>query len=275
MIKLIGSDIDGTLTREGSTVINPEYFHVIRELKKYGIKFCACSGRQYQSMYKLLEPVADDIYFICEIGTLIRTKDEILHSWHIEEDLYAPLVEEIRSIGGLKILASGADMSWIEEADDSEFMHLLRDDYRYDIMHVDDLTGEVPAEKILKLSIYHPTSIEEKTHALREDPRFDHLNMVPSGSMFIDIYPREAGKGEAFALLQEYLEIGIEETVFFGDNLTDIAAFKEAGVTATVANARPEVQDWADKVELSYSEDGVLRELHNLLKHRKDFLNAQ
>ena len=39
MIKLIGSDIDGTLTKEGSREINPEYFQVIRELKEVGISF--------------------------------------------------------------------------------------------------------------------------------------------------------------------------------------------------------------------------------------------
>ena len=33
MIKLIASDIDGTLVEEGSHSINPEYFKVIRDLK--------------------------------------------------------------------------------------------------------------------------------------------------------------------------------------------------------------------------------------------------
>ena len=45
MIRLIASDIDGTLVPEGSHVIDPAYYDVIRELKAEGITFCACSGR--------------------------------------------------------------------------------------------------------------------------------------------------------------------------------------------------------------------------------------
>ena len=56
MIKLIASDIDGTLVKEGSHEISPEYFEVIEELKDVGIRFCACSGRQYASMLDLFRP---------------------------------------------------------------------------------------------------------------------------------------------------------------------------------------------------------------------------
>ena len=58
MIKLIASDIDGTLVKEGSHEIDPAYYDVIRELKEAGIIFCACSGRQYHSMMELFKPVA-------------------------------------------------------------------------------------------------------------------------------------------------------------------------------------------------------------------------
>ena len=63
MIKLIASDIDGTLVEESSHQINPEYFKVIEDLKEVGIRFCACSGRQYASMLDLFKPIADDIFF--------------------------------------------------------------------------------------------------------------------------------------------------------------------------------------------------------------------
>ena len=53
MIKLIASDIDGTLVPEGAHKLNPEYHNIIRELDDVGIKFCACSGRQFNSMLEL------------------------------------------------------------------------------------------------------------------------------------------------------------------------------------------------------------------------------
>ena len=50
MIKMVVSDIDGTLLTEGTDQMNPEYYDVLRELKKKGILFVAASGRQYASM---------------------------------------------------------------------------------------------------------------------------------------------------------------------------------------------------------------------------------
>ena len=41
MIKLIVSDIDGTLVPEGNTDLNPEYLEVIKKLTEKGIVFAA------------------------------------------------------------------------------------------------------------------------------------------------------------------------------------------------------------------------------------------
>ena len=45
MIKLIASDIDGTLVLDGTNKLNPEIFEVVLKLKEKGIQFAAASGR--------------------------------------------------------------------------------------------------------------------------------------------------------------------------------------------------------------------------------------
>ena len=92
MIKLIASDIDGTLVEESSHKINPEYFKVIEDLKEVGIRFCACSGRQYASMLDIFSPIADDIFFISGNGTVVRTKEEILHCWTLDQEIILPII---------------------------------------------------------------------------------------------------------------------------------------------------------------------------------------
>ena len=49
MIKLIASDLDGTLLKEGTMDINPEIYDIIRKLKAKGIVFAAVSGREYDA----------------------------------------------------------------------------------------------------------------------------------------------------------------------------------------------------------------------------------
>ena len=60
MIKLIVSDIDGTLVPEGNTDLNPEYLEVIKKLTEKGIVFAAASGRHASSInavFRTMEPV--------------------------------------------------------------------------------------------------------------------------------------------------------------------------------------------------------------------------
>lgn len=69
MIKLIASDIDGTLLQEESDRLDPEFYTVIPELKKRGILFAAASGRGYASISRLFAPVKDEMIFIADNGS--------------------------------------------------------------------------------------------------------------------------------------------------------------------------------------------------------------
>ena len=51
MIKLIATDIDGTLVKDGSLLIDPEYMSVIDRLIDKGIIFVVCSGRQFSQAF--------------------------------------------------------------------------------------------------------------------------------------------------------------------------------------------------------------------------------
>ena len=113
MIRLIASDIDGTMVPDSSDYIHPGYYDAVRALKKKGITFCACSGRQFHSMQQLLAPVAEDIYFITENGTLVRTKDRILRSWAVDPDYYVTLLQDMRAIEGASaVVSSPKSLMW-------------------------------------------------------------------------------------------------------------------------------------------------------------------
>ena len=88
MIKLIVSDIDGTLVKDGTLDINPEYMDVIRKLTEKGIHFVACSGRQYSSEKQLFAPVKDIISYISDGGTLIRTSEKILKVHTLSDEIW-------------------------------------------------------------------------------------------------------------------------------------------------------------------------------------------
>ena len=74
MIKLVASDLDGTLLMKGAQSLPEDIFPLIRQLKDLGILFIAASGRQYANMKKMFAPVADDMAFVC---MEIQSFDEI------------------------------------------------------------------------------------------------------------------------------------------------------------------------------------------------------
>lgn len=88
MIKLIATDVDGTLVKDGTMTINPEYMTVIRKLTELGITFVVCSGRQCDSERKLFEPVKDLVYFVSDGGTVIRKNDKILKVHTLPDEVW-------------------------------------------------------------------------------------------------------------------------------------------------------------------------------------------
>ena len=81
-IKLICSDIDGTLLQYGKKKLEDEIFEQIRELHRRGILFCPASGRQYTSLRKLFAPVADCCVFLCENGGVIYKDEQCIAKNH-------------------------------------------------------------------------------------------------------------------------------------------------------------------------------------------------
>lgn len=72
MIKLIASDVDGTLIQDSTPDLYREMVETIYKLKKKGILFCAASGRQYFSLRNVFRDVADEIAYIAENGAQDR-----------------------------------------------------------------------------------------------------------------------------------------------------------------------------------------------------------
>ena len=80
MIKLIATDIDGTLVKDGTLIIDPEYMTVISKLIDKGIIFTVCSGRQFSSEQKLFAPIKDKLMYITDGGTVVRTPDSLANT---------------------------------------------------------------------------------------------------------------------------------------------------------------------------------------------------
>ena len=71
MIKLIVTDIDGTLVPDGANEVNPQLYDQILRLREAGIQFAAASGRQWRSIERLFEPGKEKIFYISDNGAYV------------------------------------------------------------------------------------------------------------------------------------------------------------------------------------------------------------
>ena len=263
MIRLIVSDIDGTLTAEGSTYINPEYFDVIRQLKDKGVDFVAASGRNMVSIRKVLSPIIDEIWAIAENGAALIHGEDIIIPHPIPREWVRDLWQELSVLEEADSFVDAAQHTYAP-FEDTPMYRFIRDGYQYDI-HATGSWEQLPEETIVMMGLYHPVNAQAYYDAHLSSRWKTDMNYLSSGITWMNLNMPGVSKGSALQKLIRDLHIDPEEVICFGDNINDISMLKVAGTAMTVADARPEVRAVCHKIVPACSEDGVLQELKAIL----------
>lgn len=257
MIKIVASDIDGTLLRYGANELDPELFDIIRQLKKQGIHFVAASGRQYASLRNLFEPVKDEISYITENGSLCIHDGEIISRGTIDRELGIRIFEEVRTREHCDAVLSCEDTCYVETKD-KEFIRHLVEDMSNDVTCVDDLS--TVTSPFLKIAIFDNVTPEETFLHFREEFKSD-IKVVTSGNEWVDFISPEANKGTALQVFLDYFHLVPEEAMAFGDQHNDIEMLHLAGEGYAMSDAAPGVASHS-----TYVTDSVIETLKELLR---------
>lgn len=238
MIKLVVSDIDGTLLQSGSVTISDDIFTEIRRLSQKGILFCPASGRQYSSLRKLFFPVQDQLYFLCENGAIVYgagNPGPILSKTNFPKDISIELCHDILSHDDCEILISGADTSYIIPKDPA-YIHLIRDVIGNNVVVVD--SPESVIEPMIKISAYCSGDLLSLQSEL--SPKYaGKLTCAIAGEKWLDF--TLADKGIGLSALCSSLGILPCDVIAFGDNYNDLPMLKMAGISYLMNNAAPDL----------------------------------
>lgn len=241
MIKMIASDLDGTLLLNGAQSLNPEVFDLIRRLKEEkNIIFVSSSGRQYANQRNLFEPVADEIAYVCENGCFAMYNDEMLHFETLDRELGETILKDISARGNdEELLLSGIETSYICPKNESYLIH-LRDVVKNNVTVVNDiLSTKEPYFKIAVCSWngcrgtfeYYHSKYGKKAH------------VVTGGSIWTDIMPRGVTKRTSLEHICRRLGIDPCECVAFGDNFNDLEMLDYVGIPVSMNSAVPGVYE--------------------------------
>lgn len=80
MIKLLASDVDGTLLDAKDEKVSEQVLSRLSLLKKNNVTLALASGRSYNSLLRLFEEVADNTYFICLDGSVTVCNGTVIYT---------------------------------------------------------------------------------------------------------------------------------------------------------------------------------------------------
>lgn len=264
MIQLLVTDVDGTLVKEGSSELNPEYLQVIRQLSAQGMQMVVASGRPLPSIVNLFRPVVDLLWIVADGGAVIQTQEGITHAGAIPREWVGELWQDMSKVPGGDGMICGTEQVYIPHAETA--MHkVARDHYKMNVV-VQQGWGDIPEEPTGKVTLFHQENIEEyaQSHII---PKWkDKLTMVIAGEWWLDCMLAGVTKATALETLMEKHGYQASQMMASGDNMNDCDMLRLAGVSLAVDNARDQVKAVADRVIPGFAQDGVLQEWKKLLK---------
>lgn len=263
MIKLIASDIDGTLIQDSTPNLYPEMINAIRELKEKGILFCAASGRQYASLRNVFREAADDIAYIAENGAHIRYQDKDISITPMKREYIEGILKMLRPYYGNCETVISTPKGSLVESRNKEFIDLLTYGYHNSFRLVEDVLKE--EAEIIKIAVYQSESIRELGEGTFIPAWQDKVKVCMAGEEWVDFMDASVDKGNGFKLLMDYLKIGKQETMAFGDNNNDIGLMLAAGESYAVENAVAQVKEAAGNICPGYRDKGVYQIIKKLL----------
>ncbi len=259
MIKLIASDLDGTLLHGGEQSLSPRTLSLIRRLTEKGIRFIAASGRQYDNERRLFADIQDHISYIAENGALCAHNGQILFRQLLDDSLRLRIIEEIKKTPNFDILLSRENASVIEGTNPA-FVDHIRNVMKNTTEVVDDIAkAEGPFIKIAVANLSDgPQALQNYLQHL-QDMFAPEIHAVTSGNIWIDFIPPGINKGTALQTFLDFFGISADECIAMGDQQNDIEMLELAGTSYAVSGAAPGVSDHASHT-VPFAED-VLEQL--------------
>lgn len=263
MIKMIATDLDGTLLNPGGLTIPRRNCDVLRRASESGIKVVICTGRIFAGGQKWATLFPGDIPVICVNGAIIRfSRSERYITRHgIKKEAGVKVMEMLRRTEVKPWFYLG-DICYGEKM--TEDLEALRVRTGAEIRIVPCLEELLDLEPEKILGIFSLKRAEEVHHRL-EQTLGSEVYVTRSGFGQLEVLSPYSTKGRALETLAGKMGIAKEEIAVFGDNLNDLEMFRAAGIRVAMDNGEPELKEKADIIAPSCEDAGVAQVLEKLI----------
>lgn len=268
-VRLIASDLDGTLLRDDKT-ISGRTIGAVQAATAAGIAVIAATGRQAQQLPDEIacsgvrhvvasngaigfDLVADRILF----QDLLTASAATAIVSYLKRRLPDVRFSAVRDFGA----RHAAEPGYLDLMSETERVPAW---WRIDT----EPLADVLAEPTLKLTVRHPSLTADELLAVLAESGLDGFHATTSGAPFLEIAGAGVTKASGVAQLCRLLEVDASEVLAAGDAKNDIELITWAGVGVAMGNAVPEAQAVADWVTASNQDDGLALAIEAVLAGR-------
>ena len=273
-VKMIATDMDGTLLDGQGQLDLPRLATILDELEKRNIRFVVATGNEIPRMRLLLGDLTERMTLVVANGARIFEGNQLSMSSFWEPDLirdaldyFAGRERELQLVvtserGGF--VQEGTEFPLIEKVMTKEMAQLF-----HKRMNFVSSLQDYPFDKVLKMSMM----VEEATaaeHARLINQHFaGRLSAVASGYGAIDILQDGMHKAWGLQQLMAKWQIHSSEIMAFGDSENDIEMLELAGISYAMENGDEWVKKVADYLAPANTDAGVLQVLEQYLEEEK------
>ena len=253
-IKMIVTDLDGTLLRRNETV--SEYaLDVFRRVRGQGILFAFATARSLESSQEYREMLNPDGDIVTG-GCLVYAREQLLCSYALPVFRTKDLLSELCSNPAVTRVAARSMGSAYSNKPEKNRTCV-------------DFRSGLP-EGLLGASCRTDDS-EFISPLVARYPEFSFVHF--SGSDFYDINPIEATKFNGVKVLARHFNVPMTEVAAFGDDNNDVEMLRECGVGVAMGNAIEACNAVANYTCCDCDEDGVAKWLEDYIFRRRDILD--
>ncbi len=261
-IKLIATDIDGTLLKKDYTC-PAGLMECLRNLETSGVKVCLVTGRMHQAAKKIYNFLEMKNPLVSYQGGQINTHSgEIIYQKTLDKDCIQKAVQWARK-NNIHLQLYTNDKLYAENENKFIQRYSKEQNVPYEIVNFDDLKPAY-ASKLLAVDYDNPERVTSWVKQL--ETQFPNCFIVKSTPYFCEISHREANKCDAVKFLQKYYNLGDDEVLTIGDQNNDIALLQAGGIRVAMGNATPELKAVANHITDTVDNGGWIKAIEKFVK---------
>ena len=272
VIKLIATDLDGTLLRDDKTVSDRTHA-ALAAAQECGIAIALVSARPPRTVATIATAAGVGGFAVCCNGAIVYDLDqrEIIDNVPFAAEIALSLVTSLRAaLPGVSFaMEQGLDLQC-----EAEFagLHPEREIEAPTIMDALVRFTGADALPVTKLIVRHPAYSAVELLALVRDHAGERAGVTHSGAPFVEVAAAGIHKAAGLARLCAALGIAAADVLAFGDMPNDIPMLAWAGHGVAVANADPDLLELADEVTAANMNDGVAMVVERVVALRRHHL---